>query len=190
MSASTVNNKIQPLSTSSTRAGYDSAYVDERPIFLKELGDFFASLREGRGWTQSDAARYAKQKQLGGLSRNVILRLEAGKIKNPEPGTLRAVALLYDLSYDATVKEYTRVRFGIDGPRLSKAGSTVAPLGKGGPINAPSTVESAHLREIAVLKSRITGYEVALAKVRNATREISKAISVRVKGGTAARRRA
>lgn len=186
----TVNNKIQPPSTSSTGAGYDPACVDVRPVYFKELGEFFENLRLGRGWTQSDAARYAKQKKLQGLSRNVIIRLEAGKIKNPEPDALRAIATLYEVSYESTVGEYTKVRFGLDGPRLSKAGSTVAPSAKGGPINAPSTVERAHLREIAVLKSRIAGYEIALDKVRNATREISKAISVRVKSSATARLRA
>src|SRR3990167_4004961 len=63
--------------------------------------------------------------------------------------------------------------FGVDlldfqagGPRLSKAGSTVAPAAKGDPHHAPQVQQRRDLREIAALKTRIVRLEIALRQVR------------------------
>lgn len=190
MSVSTVNNKMQPLPTTSTSPEYHPADVRQRPIYFEELGEFFKQLREGRGWSQSDAARFARQKKLAGLSRNVLLRLEGGKVKSPEPDVLSAVAALYEVSYDAIVREYVRFRYGLAGPTLSKWGSTVATSATGGSPDAASSHERRHLREIAVLKTRLTRYEIALSQVRDGARQLAKLASVSRQGRTAARRRA
>lgn len=89
-------------------------------VYAKELGDFFAGLREARGWTQSAAARAAKSAKLNVLSRNVLLRLEEGKIKNPEPDVLRALAKLYLLPYDQILGRFVRARYGSDLPWQAK----------------------------------------------------------------------
>lgn len=82
-----------------------------RPIFHKQLGRFFEGLRTARGWTQSDAARYAEQRGLTGVSRQVILRLEKGATKNVEPNVLQSLAELYGTDYQRVVSEFLAARY-------------------------------------------------------------------------------
>jgi transcriptional regulator with XRE-family HTH domain len=83
------------------------ADVPARPIVYKKFGRHLANLRVARGWNQSDAARFAAQKHISDvLTRQVLLHLEAGKTKNPDPAVLRAVAQLYEASYVDVVRHY------------------------------------------------------------------------------------
>jgi transcriptional regulator with XRE-family HTH domain len=87
--------------------------VASRPVFHKELGEFFESLREAHGWTQRQAGDIAARRKLNGLSRQVLLRLENGRTKNPEPNVLRALADLYEMSYEEIAARFIAVRFGL-----------------------------------------------------------------------------
>lgn len=85
-----------------------------RPVFYPDLGEYFEGLRAAEGWSQSDAARFAAQRGLTALTRQVLLRLENGATKNPEPDVLRAVADLYGQDYQH---------------RVAASASSVAPCG-------------------------------------------------------------
>jgi transcriptional regulator with XRE-family HTH domain len=97
----------------STGAVLASGRVAGRPIFHKEFGVFLAKLREEKtGWSQSDAARFgAKHSPL--LTRQVILHLEAGKTKDPEPEVLRALATLYGVPYEDIARRFIAQRYSI-----------------------------------------------------------------------------
>lgn len=110
---STVNNKMQRVATMETLAGLHSATVSARPVFHEELGSFFVGLSTKRGWDQSQAAKIAARRGLSALTRQVIIRLERGKTKNPEPNVLRALAELYERPYDELVGLFVEVRFGL-----------------------------------------------------------------------------
>lgn len=84
-----------------------------RPVFHESLGQFFVSLRDEKGWTQRQAGALAERRELPGLTRQVLWRLEAGKTKNPEPGVLRSIAELYEASYEDLVARWVNVRFGV-----------------------------------------------------------------------------
>jgi transcriptional regulator with XRE-family HTH domain len=84
-----------------------------RPAFYPELGQFFAKLRTAHGWTMRQAALIAATKGLD-VTRQVLLRLEKGQIKNPEPDTLKALAVLYGLTYEELAGRFVRQRYGID----------------------------------------------------------------------------
>ena len=48
-----------------TRPGYDGDVVgNKRPVFNAELGQFFVSLREAKGWKQSQAADVATRRKI------------------------------------------------------------------------------------------------------------------------------
>ena len=90
-----------------------SGAVPPRPKFHKELGRFFAELREAKGWTQRQAGDIASRKKLKGVTRQVILRLEAGRTKNAEPEVLRGLADLYGMTYEALAATYLSRRYGL-----------------------------------------------------------------------------
>lgn len=85
----------------------------KRPVFHPEVGAFFRALREEHGWNQRQAASIAERKGLTALTRQVLLRLEAGKTKNPEPVVIRALAALYDVPYEGLVARWVEHRFGV-----------------------------------------------------------------------------
>jgi transcriptional regulator with XRE-family HTH domain len=86
----------------------------QRPKFHPELGVFFQQLREERGWGQRQAAAFAEKKNLPRLSRQVLIRLERGQIKNPEPETLRSLSVLYGTAYEDLLRRYVLARYGTD----------------------------------------------------------------------------
>lgn len=90
-----------------------SAQMVGRPIFHKQFGEFLAGLRKRKGWTQSDAARFAEQRHLTALTRQVLLHLEAGKTKDPDPSALRDLAMLYGVAYEDIAGEFVAHRFGV-----------------------------------------------------------------------------
>jgi transcriptional regulator with XRE-family HTH domain len=92
--------------------------VSARPVFHKELGEFFVELRTQRGWKQRQAASIAFRRRLKVLTRQVLLRLEAGRTKNPEPEVLRALAELYEMPYEDLVQRFVERRFGLALPAV------------------------------------------------------------------------
>lgn len=91
-----------------------SEEMRRRPVYSKELGEFFTSLREAHGWNQSEAAEFAHRRGHKPLTRQVLLRLERGQTKNPEPDVLRAVGKLYGISYPRIVAAVMKCRYNID----------------------------------------------------------------------------
>lgn len=85
----------------------------QRPVHNKTLGAYFVGLREQRGWGQKEAAELAQRRGLKALTRQVLLRLERGQIKNPEPDVLRAVGQLYGVTYQEVVHRFVSSRFGL-----------------------------------------------------------------------------
>lgn len=89
-----------------------STGVAGRPIFHADFGRYLIGLREAHGWSQSDAARYGhKQNPL--LTRQVLLHLEAGKTKDPDPEVLKALAALYGVPYVDVAGRFVALRYGI-----------------------------------------------------------------------------
>jgi transcriptional regulator with XRE-family HTH domain len=95
--------------------------VRKRPVFHEKLGRFLTALRETRGWTMRQAAELARRKGLTDLTRQVLLRIEKGQTKNPEPTTLRALAELYDQDYAALVGLYVEQQYGLSARDLSRS---------------------------------------------------------------------
>lgn len=122
--------------------------VARRPIFHAEFGAYLADLRTQKGWSQSDAARYGGKKSKL-LTRQVLLHLEAGKTKDPDPEALRALALLYDVPYEQIVAKLVACRYGIaplSGSRQSVPNETAgAKVNKvESPVPVPARTEEIH----------------------------------------------
>ena len=90
-----------------------------RPVFLPELGEYLRTLREEHGWNQLHAVDIARRRRIT-LSYNTLRWIEDGKIKNPEPGTLKALSALYGVTYEEVVAKYSQEKFEVEGrrPRL------------------------------------------------------------------------
>ena len=86
----------------------------ERPTFHAGLGEYFISLRQRLGWGQRQAAQLAERRGIVLLTRQVMLRLEQGKTKNPEPTVLRAVAELYGVTYEELVARCIQSQYGVE----------------------------------------------------------------------------
>jgi transcriptional regulator with XRE-family HTH domain len=82
-------------------------------VFHPQLGAFFTALRTARGWTMRQAAELAKRKGLKELTRQVLLRIEKGQTKNPEPAVLRSLAELYEQNYRSVVAMYVEEQYGL-----------------------------------------------------------------------------
>jgi transcriptional regulator with XRE-family HTH domain len=135
---SSVNNNLQTLATLATIRALTSQPVRRRPVFFKDLGEFFVRLREARQWNQSQAADMARRRGLSALTRQVLLRLERGQTKNPEPDVMRAIAALYEVDYRVLVEQFVRVRFGVirRGARVSLDADRSPPEGCPGALAA------------------------------------------------------
>ena len=68
-----VNHKIQQMTTMSTGGLVDFQALRVRPVYDKELGEFFAKFRTDRKWSQRLAAIRAADKNLR-LTRQVLMR--------------------------------------------------------------------------------------------------------------------
>lgn len=88
--------------------------MERRPVFHPDLGRYFAELRKAHGWKQSQAAHFAARRGLAALTRQVLLRLENGKTKNPEPDVLRAVGDLYGVPYEQLVTRCVEAQYGVE----------------------------------------------------------------------------
>lgn len=119
----------QQVATRVNNANYGGGNIGraltERPVFHKGLGEFFRGLREARGWNQRQAAEIAGRRGLDGLTRQVLLRLENGRTKNPEPSVLRALARLYDMTYAKMAARVVAVRFELDVQRVDEKGMAI-----------------------------------------------------------------
>lgn len=162
---------MQPLSTVSTTGELPCPTVAERPVYLREFGRYCADLREAKGWNQSDAARYAKQRGLKELTRNIILRIEAGKTKNPEPAVLRALADLYGRQYREMVDRLVFLRYGL-GPDQSRHGEDQTSNLPIGGSDVPASGE----------RDRISELEAALGQVTDVARHLIEIAAVGEKG--------
>jgi transcriptional regulator with XRE-family HTH domain len=117
-----------------------------RPVHHGALGAYFVSLRNAKGWAQRHAAELAQRKGLAALSRQVLLRLERGQIKNPEPAVLRAASVLYGVPYEEIVQRFVALRFSVEVPSdlVRQGGATVSTSERGSDVPA-SDVETRRL---------------------------------------------
>ena len=115
-----------------------------RPIFHAEFGKYLADLRDKRNMSQSDAARFGR-KLTPLLTRHVLLHMEAGKTKDPEPDVLRALAVLYEVPYEVIVEKLVACRYGITSRKNTTAETATDELesalpveGQHGPSASPA----------------------------------------------------
>jgi transcriptional regulator with XRE-family HTH domain len=96
--------------------------AEDRPVFHAEIGAFFVGLRKIKGWTQRQAEDIAERKKIKVFTRQVLWRLEKGKVKNIDPVMLRAVAELYELPYEGVVARWVLHRYQFDPAKAGEAG--------------------------------------------------------------------
>lgn len=85
--------------------------VTKRPIHSKALGEYFVSLRKRKDWTQRQAHEVAGRRDLP-ITYQALRGLEDGTTKNPDPGLLRAIATLYETSYEEVACTVVAARYG------------------------------------------------------------------------------
>lgn len=176
--APVVNNKNTQGLTMGAGWQVASSGMGGRPVFHPEIGQFFTDLREAKGWTQRQAEDIAERRKLAALTRQVLWRLEKGKVKNLDPKVLRALAELYDMSYEGLVERWTAHRYGVAvalvardlpghaGPGSSPAVPSQAPQG-GDSDSAPA----APTRVLAVDPGIVRALENVAALVARAITE-------------------
>jgi transcriptional regulator with XRE-family HTH domain len=164
-----------------------------RRQYYTELGGFIAGLRPKK-WNSSYAALRAHDRKLP-LSRNVIERLEAGKIENPKPEVLQAVADLYGAKYEEIVWAYVRERYGVTSDQSRH--STI----QGSALHQEATDDPAsdERREsrIRELESRVRELEAVQARyrlmqdvARSLTKLLAREKSIQARAAAAGRGRA
>lgn len=161
--------------------------VAARPIFHAEFGRYLVELREQRGWSQSDAARFGEKH---GLTRQILLHLEAGKTKDPEPSVLRAIATTYGAEYDDIARRFITYRYGIDFARVHTSADSAHQ--KKAPAVTPSVrdpeVKQEHPRTGGSLdaepaRHRLSEPEASLdAEVRRGIGHFERAIALELAG--------
>lgn len=91
-------------------AHYDSDQMPARPKFLPDFAKFLVDAREAHGWKQAQAADIAVRRRLQ-VGYQSLRWLEEGKIKNPEPELIQAVAKLYGLPYEGVLARLLSERY-------------------------------------------------------------------------------
>ncbi len=142
----------------------------DRPVFHKQIGAFFVGLRSDKKWTQRQAEIFAGQRGLGNLTRQVLWRLEKGKIKNVEPDVLKDVAALYGLSYEEIAARYLKTRYGVDLLRPPPEYQSTLPEGSAD-VSAPAA-QARILDELERLRRENSELEATLSDVRDLTRKL------------------
>lgn len=123
-----------------------------RPVFHPELGKFFETLRLGRGLKSRRLAAAVADRKGIPLDHQVIFKLEHGKLKNPEPHVLRAVAALYEVPYAELVSQVVEQLYGVKPERTDSPTPIVAIQAARGTFAAP---EPPDFRYVALMKDRI-----------------------------------
>lgn len=151
----------------------------DRPVFHPELGTFFRRLREAKGWNQSQAASQARRWKLNALTRQVLIRLETGKTKNPEPDVLLALARLYEWPPRELFARFLEARYGITvKPEALDLGAALAPVV--GDYALLSSEESETLMTLRLLPRAKT--EHVLAIIRDMVAASQATVPARRKG--------
>lgn len=70
----------------------------ERPVFHPVIGKTLKDARLRRGWSFGQTVIQAAKRNLP-ITKSSVRYLEEGKTKHPDAETLKAVAVLYGLSY-------------------------------------------------------------------------------------------
>lgn len=92
----------------------------ERPVYFPRLGAYLRELRTIQGasdarWNkQTYAEQVAKTRGLVRLTRQVLLRMEKGQVKDPDPDVLRAFADLYGIPFEAVFAHFIQEKYGVD----------------------------------------------------------------------------
>jgi hypothetical protein len=158
--------------------------VRKRPVFHPELGKFFEGLRDARKWSLRGTASLAERRGLNPpLTYQVLFRLEAGQIKNPEPDVLRAIAALYELGYEHVVARFVEQRYAIasDLPRHGRTGQSGSHQGEGADVPA----------EARILERRNVRQREIAASIEDAARKlVTLAFELQTEAGATPRARA
>lgn len=110
----TVNHKIQTRPTLATAPAVALPGVGRiRAVYHPEVGKFFRGLRDKRGWSQRQAVEIARRREIPSVTRQILIRLERGQTKNPEPEVLRGVAALYEMPYEELAGRFVAHRYGV-----------------------------------------------------------------------------
>jgi transcriptional regulator with XRE-family HTH domain len=70
-------------------------HVRDRPTYYKDFAAFLVELRTARKWRQSRAVAEAHRKGLTAITRQILIRMEKGQVKDPDVEVLRQLAVLY-----------------------------------------------------------------------------------------------
>lgn len=145
-----------------------------RPVFHPEIGAFFQKLRTDKGWSQRQAADIAHRRRIP-VTTNVLWRLERGKIKNPEPETLRALAELYELPYEQLALWVVEQLYGADllrryGVDLPRHGRDQDSTPHRGGVDDPSAAR--RLSELTALREERDRYKAALDQITDVARRL------------------
>lgn len=102
----------------------------KRRIFHHEIGARLAKLRDRKGLTQGQVELLSK----GGVKKNTLKSIEAGRIENPNPETLRTLARVYGVPFAEIALPFIEANYGLDlighaderrSPLLNERGSDV-----------------------------------------------------------------
>lgn len=153
------------------------------PLRMEGLSRLLRQLRTDAGMTPEELADDA------GVSKSSVYRIESGETASPDVETLRRLADALDLTLS---QFFGRIEGA--GPSLSEGGSRVAHATAGAPAHAQLPAQSADVREIAALKSRIERLETALGATEDVAKRLLDVAAARAKtrktpGGKAGRSR-
>lgn len=100
-----------------------------RPVFSREMGKLFESLRQAAGLSLNEASDRAAKCGVQQLSRNLFWRLETGQVKHPSQTALRSIAALYSVEYESLSARVASIVYGTSlfshkSPSSSEAATT------------------------------------------------------------------
>lgn len=96
----------------------------KRHIFHPGIGRDLANLRELKHLSQGQVALRGK----GRISKGTLKAIETGRVKNPDPDHLRALAGIYGVPFNVVAEPFVRANYGPDLVRQSEDQESQLPL--------------------------------------------------------------
>jgi transcriptional regulator with XRE-family HTH domain len=103
-----------PSGNNSSASAVKYGGVRDRPNYYKDLAAFLVGLRTARKWNQSRAVKEAHRKGLTAITRQILLRMENGQVKDPDVEVLQQLARLYGQDERVILNSLLREKYRVE----------------------------------------------------------------------------
>jgi transcriptional regulator with XRE-family HTH domain len=135
---------LQGVALSTTRAEqFEPVTSGKRQKFHREIGRELAKLRKLKNLSQGQVALRGR----GKITEGTLKAIETGRVKNPDPDHLRALAAIYGVPFAVVADPFIRANYGSDLARHDRDRKSGSSSHVGDPIDDATAARIQRLEE-------------------------------------------